>query len=63
MNLINVSEIKKSFGKKEVLKGASFNAEKGECIGIVGVNGSGKSKLLSILTGIVKADSGSGIII
>jgi ABC-2 type transport system ATP-binding protein len=62
MNLINVSEIKKSFGKKEVLKGASFNAEKGECIGIVGVNGSGKSTLLSILTGIVKADSGSGII-
>jgi len=62
MNLINVSEIKKSFGKKEVLKGASFNAEKGECIGIVGVNGSGKSTLLSILTGIIKADSGSGII-
>ena len=55
---IECSNIYKSFGKKAVLQGASFSAESGECIGIVGANGSGKSTLLSILAGVVRADRG-----
>lgn len=53
-----VENIKKNYGKKTVLDGISFNAEKGTCVGILGTNGSGKSTLLSILAGIQKCDSG-----
>lgn len=55
---IEVNNIKKSFGKKQVLKGVSISAESGQCIGILGGNGSGKSTLLSILAGVQKADKG-----
>ena len=53
-----VENIKKSYGKKTVLKDISFSCEKGKCIGILGGNGSGKSSLLSILAGVLKADGG-----
>ncbi|MBQ9699813.1 MAG: ABC transporter ATP-binding protein [Lachnospiraceae bacterium] len=56
--MMNIIDIRKSFGKKQVLKGCSFQATDGECIGIIGANGSGKSTLLSIIAGMRKADSG-----
>ena len=56
---IKVENIYKKFGSKKVLQGASFTAESGKCIGILGGNGSGKSTLLSILAGIQHADNGS----
>ena len=58
MNIIEVTDIKKSYRRKKVLTGASFHATPGECIGIVGANGCGKSTLLNILSGSLKADSG-----
>lgn len=45
-------------GKKEVLKGISFSLDRGQCIGIIGANGTGKSTLLSILAGVRRPDSG-----
>ena len=60
--MLEVRDVYKSYGKKEVLKGASFTAEKGECIAIAGVNGCGKSTLLSILSGTLKSDSGEFIV-
>ncbi len=56
--ILTIQNITKSFGKKEVLKGISFNLEKGKLYGIVGENGSGKSTLLKIIIGLYKADSG-----
>lgn len=56
---IKISDIRKSFGGKEVLKGVSFSAKSGDCIGILGANGSGKSTLLSILAGVSSFDSGT----
>lgn len=53
---IEINSIKKSYGKKEVLKGVSFAAESGECIGILGENGSGKSTLFSVLCGLQKGN-------
>lgn len=53
-----VEDMKKSYGKKQVLKGLSLYAEPGKCTGIIGANGSGKSTLLRILAGVEKADSG-----
>ncbi len=55
---ITVKDIYKKYGKKEVLKGISFSAVSGECIGILGDNGCGKSTLFSILAGIQSADGG-----
>lgn len=57
---IEVNNISKKYssGKKKVLENISFSAESGECIGILGINGCGKTTLLSILAGILKTDSG-----
>ena len=51
---IQVKNIIKFFGKKEVLKGISFSITEGKCIGILGENGSGKSTLFGVLTGPLK---------
>jgi ABC-type multidrug transport system, ATPase component len=58
MERIVVRNIVSSYGKKKVLKGVSLSAAAGECIGIVGENGCGKSTLFNILAGLKKADSG-----
>ncbi len=44
--------------KKQVLKDICFTADAGQCIGIVGANGTGKSTLLAILAGVQKAEAG-----
>jgi len=50
--------IYKSYNRKAVLKGVDLEAAPGECVGIVGSNGCGKTTLLSILAGAVRADKG-----
>ena len=59
---IEISDIKKHFGEGEsrieVLKGISFELEKGEFCVLLGPSGSGKSTLLNIIGGIDRADSG-----
>ena len=44
---------------KEILKGISFEVEKGEILGVVGSNGSGKSTMLRVLAGLMSPDSGT----
>lgn len=51
-------DIRKSYGKKAVLRGVSFTAERGEAVGIVGANGSGKSTLLRCLAGVLRPSAG-----
>ncbi len=58
---IKASYKNKNIGKnaqKQVLKNVNFTAEEGQCIALVGANGTGKSTLLSILAGIQKAQDG-----
>jgi ABC-type multidrug transport system ATPase subunit len=57
--MIDATNIHKSFGSKEVLKGCSFSLEIGESVGLVGLNGAGKTTLLRTLLGLLKADSGT----
>ena len=57
--MLEVSGICKSYGKHRILNGVSFSAGPGQCVGIVGTNGCGKTTLLSILAGALRADSGS----
>ena len=49
MSILKVSNIRKSFGKAEVLKDISFTLEKGEVLSIIGSSGSGKTTLLRCL--------------
>ena len=55
---IQIKEIQKAYGKKQVLTRIDFTAEAGQCIGILGGNGCRKSTLLSILAGVQPADKG-----
>ncbi|KJY55012.1 Phosphonate C-P lyase system protein PhnK [Lactobacillus kullabergensis] len=56
--MLELRQIKKSFGQKLVLKNVSLVAKPGELIHISGINGSGKSTIFKIITGLLKADSG-----
>lgn len=56
---IQISNIRKRYGRQQVLRDISLTAQSGSCIGILGCNGSGKSTLLQILAGVLKPDSGS----
>ena len=58
MPILNVDNIKKSFGKNEVLRGISFSMEKGEVLAIIGSSGSGKTTLLRCLNFLETPDGG-----
>lgn len=57
--MIEVSHLKKKYGKKQILQDISFQVKCGECVAVVGKNGCGKSTLLQIMAGILKADGGN----
>jgi phospholipid/cholesterol/gamma-HCH transport system ATP-binding protein len=56
--MIEVKNFRKSFGSKEVHKGITFSVKKGECMGLIGGSGVGKSVILRSLIGLEKPDSG-----
>ncbi|MBR4286339.1 MAG: amino acid ABC transporter ATP-binding protein [Clostridia bacterium] len=56
--MLEVKDLKKSFGKTEVLKGVSFNLEEGEVLSIIGSSGSGKTTILRCINQLETADSG-----
>lgn len=58
MNVLNVSNLSKSYPNKEIFSGLSFNLEKGDKAGLVGLNGAGKSTLFNILTDKISPDYG-----
>lgn len=56
--ILEVSNLKKSFGNNAILDGFSYSFQKGERIGIIGKNGVGKSTFLNVITGETQPDSG-----
>ena len=59
MAIIKVNDLYKSFGDKKVFEGVNFEVEQGECLGLIGGSGSGKSLLLRSLIGLETPDRGS----
>ncbi len=57
-DVLEVDELKKSFGEREILKGLSFMVKKRDHVVVVGPNGCGKSTLIKILGGFEEANSG-----
>lgn len=58
MNLLTVEGISKSFGDKKIFDDITFGIDEGDRIGLIGINGTGKSTLLKIVAGNESADSG-----
>ena len=58
MAVLQVNNLKKSFGKTQVLKGVSFTLEKGQVLAIIGSSGSGKTTLLRCLNFLETPDAG-----
>ena len=63
MKAIEVNNLKKSYGTVEALKGINFDASKGEILGIIGPDGSGKTTLFRILTTLLLADAGTASVL
>ncbi|MGN1175802.1 MAG: ABC-F family ATP-binding cassette domain-containing protein [Roseburia sp.] len=61
MNLLTADNISKAFTGRRLLDEASFYLQEGEKVGIIGINGTGKSTLLKIMAGLVEPDSGEVI--
>ena len=59
MAILEVKDLKKSFGDAEVLKGISFSLEEKNVLAIIGSSGSGKTTLLRCINMLETADSGS----
>ncbi|WP_423188451.1 ABC transporter ATP-binding protein [Alkalibacterium sp. f15] len=58
MAVLEISHLKKAFGKQPVLEDVSFSVEKGSIFGFIGKNGTGKTTTMNIVLGLLKAESG-----
>lgn len=62
MNILEIRNLSKSFGKSQALEDVSFNLSQGEVLGFIGPNGAGKSTTIKIILGMLKATSGSAVL-
>ena len=60
--MIDVLNLKKSYGKKVALSDVSFKVKKGEILGLLGPNGAGKSTTMNIMTGYIAATDGDVLV-
>ena len=58
MNIINIEHISKIYGDKTIFQDASFGVHQGDKIGILGINGTGKSTLLKMIARVEEPDEG-----
>ncbi|HLU19925.1 MAG TPA: ABC transporter ATP-binding protein [Pusillimonas sp.] len=59
MTLLTIENLRKSFGGLKAVDGLSFSVQQGEVLGLLGPNGSGKTTAMNLVSGALKADSGS----
>ena len=58
-NGLQINQISKSFGNKQVVRDVSIGINRGEIVGLLGPNGAGKTTIFYIVVGLLKSDSGS----
>lgn len=58
MNILNIEHVSKTFGEKCILDDVSYGVHEGDKIGVIGINGTGKTTLLKIIAGIEEPDEG-----
>ena len=61
MNILNIEHVSKIFGEKRIFDDVSYGIHEGDKIGIIGINGTGKTTLLKIIAGIEEPDEGQVI--
>lgn len=61
MNILNIEHVSKIFGEKKIFDDVSYGIHEGDKIGIIGINGTGKTTLLKIIAGIEETDEGEVI--
>jgi len=59
VNILEVKDVKKRLGKREIIKGISFNVKEGDIFGFLGPNGAGKTTTIRMLVGLIAPNSGS----
>lgn len=59
MKVLEVNNLKKTLGKREIIKNISFSIEEGEIFGFLGPNGAGKTTTIRMLVGLIHPDEGS----
>lgn len=58
MNILNIEHVSKIFGEKTIFDDVSFGIQEGDKIGIIGINGTGKTTLFRMIAGVEEPDSG-----
>jgi len=58
MGLLQVTELKKNFGKESAVRGLTFQLEQGKCVALLGPNGAGKTTTLRMLAGLLEPSAG-----
>lgn len=62
MEILNVKNLNKSFGKKKILNNVSFTMEEGDILGFIGPNGAGKTTTIKLILGLQNMNSGQVVI-
>ena len=58
MNLINIENVTKSYTERKLFEDASFSLQEGEKVGVIGINGTGKTTLLKMIMGMEEPEEG-----
>jgi branched-chain amino acid transport system ATP-binding protein len=59
MTLLEVDNLRRSFGKLQAVDGTSFEVNKGEIVGMIGPNGAGKTTVFNCISGVIDSDAGT----
>lgn len=62
MKILECTNLKKKFGKKEIIKGVSFDLKEGDILGFIGPNGAGKTTTIKLILGLQGIDEGTVLI-
>jgi len=61
-NIVEIKDLSKSYGKKEIIKNMNLDIPKGKIVGLLGPNGSGKSTMIKLINGLLNPNSGEVLI-